>query len=218
MRADYMMMYSYNRERSLFITHAYGLSTEVWCCPDNTITISLLIRLFALARNETVARDEREADFKMIMGKYGDIICRICRSFAVKEADYEDNLQDCYVNIWMGLQGFRGESNVKTWLYRVALNTCVSSYKKRRGDIRKVDLERVAEMETTGENVFEESQWMNSLLSVLSPLDHSIMALWLDNLSYEEIAGVMGMNRNTVATRIRRSKDILSGQLVKGIL
>lgn len=33
MRADYMMMYSYNRERSLFITHAYGLSTEVWCCP-----------------------------------------------------------------------------------------------------------------------------------------------------------------------------------------
>lgn len=34
MRADYMMMYSYNRERSLFITHAYGLSTEVWCCPD----------------------------------------------------------------------------------------------------------------------------------------------------------------------------------------
>ncbi len=185
---------------------------------DNTITISLLIRLFALARNETVARDEREADFKMIMGKYGDIICRICRSFAVKEADYEDNLQDCYVNIWMGLQGFRGESNVKTWLYRVALNTCVSSYKKRRGDIRKVDLERVAEMETTGENVFEESQWMNSLLSVLSPLDHSIMALWLDNLSYEEIAGVMGMNRNTVATRIRRSKDILSGQLVKGIL
>jgi len=34
MRADYMMMYSYNRERSLFITHAYGLSTEVWCCPE----------------------------------------------------------------------------------------------------------------------------------------------------------------------------------------
>lgn len=33
MRADYMMMYSYNRERSLFITHAYGLSTEVWQCP-----------------------------------------------------------------------------------------------------------------------------------------------------------------------------------------
>lgn len=39
MRADYMMMYSYNRERSLFITHAYGLSTEVWCCPESCLIL-----------------------------------------------------------------------------------------------------------------------------------------------------------------------------------
>lgn len=173
----------------------------------------LLIRLMAVARGGTEARDEREEHFKMVTGKYGDIIYRICRSFAVKEADYEDNLQDCYVNIWTGLGGFRGESDVKTWLYRVALNTCVSNYKKRRSNQQKVDLNQIAEMETAGDNVFEDSQWMNSLLSVLSPLDHSIMAMWLDELTYEEIANVMGMNRNTVATRIRRSKDILSKQL-----
>lgn len=160
--------------------------------------------------NSPTAVAAKEEMFRKVTREYSDVIARICRSFADKQSDFEDFMQDAYLNIWAGIDSFRGDAQLKTWTYRVTLNTCVATYRKRKRELTQVEIDQARGFAADSGTSFENSQWMNSLLSTLSPIDHSIITMWLDDLSYEEIAEVMGMNRNTVATRLRRSKEKLA--------
>lgn len=59
------------------------------------------------------------------------------------------------------------------------------------------------------EDGMDDSEWFRTLVGELPEIDRAIIVMWLEDLSYDEIADVMGMKRNTVATRIRRTKDKL---------
>lgn len=181
------------------------------------ITYQPQIGLFRIFRwiYETVGKtlsevSGREAYFLRIVEQHSDIISGICRSFASKDSEFEDLRQDALLNIWRGVSSFRNDSNIKTWIYRVTLNTCVSTYRKNTGKIVKVDvslsLNNITEPERT---TWEDAQWLDHIVSQLPAEDHAIIMMWLDDLSYDEIAEVMGMKRNTVATRIRRIKQHL---------
>ncbi len=166
---------------------------------------------FALSgSNSPTAAAAKEEMFRKVTRDYSDVIARICRSFANKQSDFEDFMQDAYLNIWTGLESFRGEAQLKTWTYRVTLNTCVATYRKRKRELTQVEIDQARGIAADFGNSFENSQWMNSLLSILSPIDHSIVTMWLDDLSYDELAEGMGMNRNTEATGHRRSKEKLA--------
>lgn len=154
-----------------------------------------------------------------LIRRHAGIIERICRSFAGDEDEKEDLSQDVLVNIWRGVGSFRAEADVKTWIYRVTMNTCVSS-QRRRPKWEKMRLDHAPEARALTEQAgnaasayeappYDASQWLQVMLNLLPLDDHAIMAMWLDDLSYDEIAEVMGMNRNTVATRVRRAKERL---------
>ncbi|MBD5356750.1 MAG: sigma-70 family RNA polymerase sigma factor [Bacteroides sp.] len=180
--------------------------------PRKNIFSRILSMLYTSSdrHNQVSATAVKEEKFNLVTREYSDVITRICRSFADKQSDFDDFIQDAYLNIWAGLDSFRGDAQLKTWTYRVTLNTCVATYRKRKRELTQVDIDQARGIAADSGNNFENSQWMNSLLSTLSPIDHSIMTMWLDDLSYDEIAAVMGMNRNTVATRIRRGKESLA--------
>lgn len=68
---------------------------------------------------------------------------------------------------------------------------------------------------TTDDNRFEDAEFLHSLLQTLSLLDRSLIILWLEEHSYEEIADIMGMKRNTVASKLRRIKIKLAKNATK---
>lgn len=149
-----------------------------------------------------------EARFIELVESHGETINRICRSFSYREGDFDDLRQDALVNIWRGLQSFRNESELRTWLYRVTLNTCVSTYRKRpKGEF--VDVMSMGNVLPDRGDGMDDSEWLRTLVGELPEIDRAIIVMWLEDLSYDEIADVMGMKRNTVATRIRRTKDKL---------
>lgn len=152
--------------------------------------------------------------FNEIITLHDNLISRLCMGYASTASEFEDLRQDTYVNIWQGLNNFRGDSSIKTWLYRVTLNTCVSTLRSRakRNSVKYIDeIYSVNSIDIADENsdFKERVEALYKAIHRLSSIDKAIVMLWLDSLSYEEIATTMGLNKNTIATRLHRAKNKL---------
>ena len=156
----------------------------------------------------------RERHFADVMKEYSSVISGICFSYATNAEDLKDLRQDIMLNIWKGLPYFRGKSALSTWIYRVALNTCVSTVRKRSKQLSTVSLETLADSVPDPESGSREHiDLLHSLISGLSPLDKAVITMWLDDRKYSEIAEVTGISRNNVAVRINRIKNKLYHKL-----
>lgn len=172
-------------------------------------------RVVALVQGDTEGLRSTEARFNEMLHTNNSLIASICLSFSRTKEDFEDLRQDSLVNIWNGINSFRGESLPSTWIYRVVLNTCVSYERKRQ-----VGKKRAAIFNEFYRELFDESshedqeryEQMYRLIATLPPIDKSILLMWLDEKKYEEIAEVIGLSRDAVASRLKRTKDRLAEQ------
>lgn len=174
--------------------------------------IRMLLALFSGSEE----RRERERTFVRITEEYNSIISGICFSYATDPDDLKDLRQDIMINIWKGLQSYRGESSLSTWIYRVALNTCVSTVRKRSHRPVTVPIEtRTEEQSSEADDALRDKiAYLHSVIATLSSLDKAVITMWLDECKYEEIAEVTGISRSNVAVRINRIKQKLSDKMV----
>lgn len=167
------------------------------------------ILMFAEAVGIYADRSERLSRFRSILKEHDSLISKICLGYSQTRQNFEDLRQDAYINIWQGLKHFRGDSQLRTWLYRVTLNTYVSTLRKRSKYNTTVELTAMADLVDAD---CEQRQMLAQLyeaIATLPPLDKAIIMMWLDEMSYEEIAKVTDLGKNTVGTRIRRAKEKL---------
>lgn len=141
------------------------------------------------------------------------LIYKVCYMYAEDRDHLKDLYQEVMVNLWQGFSGFRGNSKLSTWIYRIAINTCVS-YIRRHG--RNSGHEPLDE---SASGIVDEShehaaqlKMMYEMISTLGRIDKAIIMLWLDEYSYDEIASLTGVSRNNVASRIHRIKQRLSAK------
>lgn len=170
---------------------------------------------FAAEIMQTDSRSrESETRFTQIISNHGGIINRICYSFADNTDDFNDLRQDVLVNLWRGMDSFRGESSIVTWIYRVALNTCVTAARKqatRKEQPLTGIIEPTEDSDCENDRVIQLYEMIASL-----PLeDRALILLWLDEVPYEEIAEVMGYPRNTVAVKLHRIREKLKSNFKK---
>lgn len=153
--------------------------------------------------------DTLELDFARIVREHKGTIYTVCYMFSKDEDEVADLFQDILINLWKGFPKFRGESSVRTWIYRVSLNTCISSErkKKRKGETVPLDMDI---------NLFDDSmedlkqiRLLQSRISRLGPFDRAIVLLWLENLSYDEIGAIVGITAKNVSVRLFRIKEQL---------
>lgn len=157
--------------------------------------------------NKTIQK-ERAADFENTVGEYSLLITKVCYYFATDVVELKDLRQDVLLNIWAGWDKFRMESKPSTWIYRVCFNTCISYRRKNRQRKKEVSLSSVLEIEDQAFDIGKYKE-MHRLIGLLSSEEKAIILMWLDENSYEEIAEVVGIKRNTVATKIKRIKEKL---------
>ena len=153
--------------------------------------------------------DTLELDFAQVVREHKGTIYTVCYMFSKDEDEVADLFQDILINLWKGFSKFRGESNIRTWIYRVSLNTCISSdrKKKRKGETVPLDMNI---------NLFDDSQedtkqirMLQGRISRLGPFDRAIVLLWLENLSYDEIGAIVGITAKNVSVRLYRIKEQL---------
>lgn len=138
------------------------------------------------------------------------MISRICFGYSRTKEEFEDMRQDSYANIWHGLGSFRGDSSLKTWVYRVALNSCASAVRTRKKEGHAIKIEDICDLSDTSSEQRELLRELHELIDKLGPVDKAVILLWLDGYSYDEISQTTGMARNAVASRIKRAKEKLA--------
>lgn len=156
-----------------------------------------------------------ERDFASLIKQHSRIINKVSYFYATDKLPFDDLRQEIYVNIWLGLKQFRGDSKMSTWIYRVAVNSALMALRSSKPKIETVSLNfGLLDISSEADDVQRENlQALQSLINRLEDIEKAIMLLWLDEHSYDEIADIVGLKRNTVAVKIHRIKDKLSKQM-----
>lgn len=155
---------------------------------------------------------EKETVFTSLLKDNSRIINSVCYFYSSENLPFEDLRQEVYINIWNGLEQFRAESKISTWVYRVAINTALMAIRSDRRRISTVPLDMSVVNTSTAidEAQKENLEILSNLIATLDETEKAIILLWLDEYSYEEIAMTMGMKKSNVATKIFRIKEKLS--------
>ena len=150
-----------------------------------------------------------EIDFARIVREHKSTIYTVCYMFSKDEEEVADLFQDILVNLWKGYAKFRGESSVRTWIYRVSLNTCISADRKKKKKGETVPLDMNINLFDDSVEDMKQIRMLQSRISRLGPFDRAIVLLWLENLSYDEIGAVAGITAKNVSVRLFRIKEQL---------
>lgn len=155
-----------------------------------------------------------EKEFKAMIARENATISKICFSYSGSVAEFDDLRQDALINIWRGIRNFRGMASERTWIYRVTVNSCISTIKKQSRHQHE-SLEGLYDLLESDDSDKDAIEQMHRAIGMLGSQEKAIIMMWLDELSYDEIADAMGLNRNTVATKIRRIKDKITKEYKK---
>ena len=151
--------------------------------------------------------------YAAMLGRHEKIIFSICFFYASADVRFDDLRQEVLISLFKGYRHFRGESAESTWVYKVALNTCLFSLRKLSPKVRTFPIDEISSLpivDDTDPELKNRLEWLHNAISLLNPLDKAIILMWLDELSYEDIALNIGIPRNTVASRINRIKKKLA--------
>lgn len=126
--------------------------------------------------------------------------------------DSEDLFQEIVLQLWKSYSGFKGESKVSTWMYRVALNTAITRLRKakRRPDNQRIihDNANVADGATDRLDLQYDAE-LQLAINTLNKFDRALMMLYLDEKSYSEISEIMSITETNVGVKINRIKNKL---------
>lgn len=152
-------------------------------------------------------KDERE--FAKIVREHKSTIYTVCYMFSQDEDEVNDLFQDTLINLWNGIEAFRGESKVDTWIYRVALNTCISADRKRKSRGQKVPLSMDIDLYSDQDADTKQVRQLHERINRLGMIDRAIILLWLENMSYDEIGSIVGISAQNVGVKLYRIKEQL---------
>lgn len=143
------------------------------------------------------------------------IIFKISRAYCDTSVDQKDLYQDIVLQLWKSFDGFRGESKISTWMYRVALNTAFAFLRKEKRKGQKVSVDHIQIAYEPHDSILEERiKEMYIQIRALGEIERGIMLLLLEGKKYEEIAEITGFSKTAIGTRISRIKEKLKKKLV----
>lgn len=153
--------------------------------------------------------DSKELKFTRTVQEHKRMIYTVCYMFSQDSDQVNDLFQDILIKIWNGWDGFKGDSDIKTWIYRISLNTCINYDKKQKRGGQKVELDvNMGEGDDQGEKKSQIKQLYNRI-NRLGLVDRGIVLLWLEGLSYDEIGDIIGISAKNVSVKLVRIREQL---------
>ncbi|NJM25442.1 MAG: RNA polymerase sigma factor [Bacteroidia bacterium] len=153
---------------------------------------------------------EQEQIFKDWLSRCRALMFKIVRAYAHSDHDVDDLFQEIAIQVWRSIPGFRHESAITTWIYRIALNTAIKWKRKEQKHTAHEDVERLQHLLTaTADAEDERLTWLYGEIRKLDGVDRSIALLLLEGLSYQEMADILGITKTNVGVKINRIKKQL---------
>lgn len=153
--------------------------------------------------------DRQENEFAQIVREHKGTIYTVCYMFSENPEQVNDLFQEILINLWKGFAAFRGDSKIRTWVYKVSLNTCISLERKKKRLIETVPLETSFNLFYDTDEDSRQIRMLKNRIGRLGAFDRAIVLLWLENLSYDEIGAIVGITPKNVSVRLFRIKEKL---------
>ena len=149
-----------------------------------------------------------EKEFEKVVKTYSNTIYTVCYMFSNDNDEINDLFQETLINLWKGFSNFQGKSNVSTWIWRVAFNTCISQQRKKKSHPTQqlpIDINLFEDRDEDTKQI----QMLYRRIHALQPFDRAIVLLWLEGVNYEEIGEIVGITAKNVSVRLYRIKEEL---------
>ncbi|MBS0031250.1 RNA polymerase sigma factor [Chitinophaga sp. 22321] len=150
--------------------------------------------------------------FILLINNNQGLILKVCNMYCNSREDKEDLFQDIVLQLWRAYGSFNGDSKVSTWIFRIALNNAITRRRKETKREKFVDLDNnafeIAAIDNKEEN--ERVLKMYEAIKKLPEVDRAIIMLYMDDYSYKEIAGVMGLSESNVGFKLNKIRTKLT--------
>ena len=152
----------------------------------------------------------QQEQFTALYHEFAAGIEKLCLGYTGDASLAQDLLQETFIAVWNNMQKFRADSKWSTWIYRIAVNTCLSQLRKKKEipvDMENSDFIMLQEDTNTKE---QEVQLLYKSISQLPETDRLVITMVLEDTPYEEIASITGITENNLRVKIHRIKKQLT--------
>jgi len=158
-----------------------------------------------------------DGDFVALVNQYRGAIERVSRTYTASATEREDLVQDIVYQLWRAFPSFRKESALLTWVYRVAINTAITGLRRRTRRPLHVPLDAAAGLALPRTSAADpRMELLYQAIRRLDDVDRALVMCYLDDLSYKEMADVLGLSETNVGARLSRTKTRLQ-ELVRSM-
>lgn len=153
-----------------------------------------------------------EQQFVTLLNENQNIIHKVCRVYTNNADAHNDLFQEITIQLWKAYPKFRGDAKFSTWMYRVALNTAITLYRKSKRRISTSDISdihyKLESQEYDGE-IEEQMALLYKAIHQLSDIEKALILLFLEDKPYKEIAELMGITEVNARVKVNRIKTKL---------
>ncbi len=157
-------------------------------------------------------KKELEHQFVSNLEKHQNIVHKICRMYTNDKDSHNDLFQEITIQLWNAYPKFRGDSKFSTWMYRVALNTAITLYRKSKRDIKTQDYDEVSfkiKAHVYDDETEQQLKLMYKAVKELNDIDKALVFLYLEDQSYREISETLGISEVNARVKMNRIKKAL---------
>ncbi|WP_299014363.1 RNA polymerase sigma factor [uncultured Polaribacter sp.] len=161
-------------------------------------------------------RKELEKKFLDDFETNQNIAHKICRIYTTNQSAHNDLFQEITIQVWKNYPKFRGDSKFSTWMYRVALNTAISLYRKSTRRVKTQDFDAVSfKIKATDYDDTEELQLkaLYKAIHLLNDIEKALIFLYLEDKPYKEISETLGISSVNARVKMNRAKEKLKNIL-----
>jgi len=154
---------------------------------------------------------EEEKKFISLINTHQGLIHKICFMYENDPDVRNDLFQEIVFQLWKSFRSFRGESKITTWMYRIALNTAISRFRKQTRNVKTEDLKdlHLNISDAWADDKDDDLQRLRWGIQQLSEIERAMIMMALEEVPYEEIAETIGITQNNVRVRMNRIREKL---------
>lgn len=155
--------------------------------------------------------DNKEALFKNIFQTNSKKIYHLCYGYTGDEASANDLMQETFMKVWQNLEKFRNQALISTWIYRIAVNTCLSYLRVEKRQAKEELTDNI--IETKEDDVSDKNEQVSQLYKCIAQLQENeriLITMVLDEVPYPEIAEISGISEGNLRVKIHRIKSKLT--------
>lgn len=159
---------------------------------------------------------ELEHQFVKNLEKHQNIAHKICRIYTNDQDSHNDLFQEITIQLWKAYPKFRGEAKFSTWMYRVALNTAITLYRKKKRSIKTQDFDTVdfkIKAEEYDDETEQQLKVMYAAIQELNDIEKALVFLYLEDKNYRDISETLGITEVNARVKMNRVKTKLKNIL-----